>query len=190
MTSNKSDRRSQRTQQLLSEALVGLMLERAYDSITVQDIITRANVGRSTFYAHYQDKDALLVKNLERVMTLLIVPAQASRPALNCAPLFAHVQERRHLYHALSRGRGMDALQSQGLVLLSRQIETYLATFVGEGREPSVPLPIMAYQMASALLALLRWWLDHNMPHTPEAMDEMFQRLTMPGVEQALRGGQ
>lgn len=49
----KADRRSERTRQLLNAALIELMLEQRYDEITVQDIIDRANIGRSTFYAHF-----------------------------------------------------------------------------------------------------------------------------------------
>ena len=63
--------RSQRTRQLLSAALFELMLELRYDEITVQHIIDRANVGRSTFYAHYLDKEDLLVSDFTRVLDAL-----------------------------------------------------------------------------------------------------------------------
>src|SRR3954467_12831022 len=56
----RTDRRSRRTRHMLEDALVDLMLEKRYDTITVQEIIDRANVGRSTFYAHYLDKEDLL----------------------------------------------------------------------------------------------------------------------------------
>lgn len=56
-----SDRRVRRTRETLHRALIELMMERAYDRISVSDVIARANIGRSTFYAHYRDKDDLLV---------------------------------------------------------------------------------------------------------------------------------
>ena len=68
MHSGKTDRRSRRTQQLIADAFVGLMLEKRYDDITVQDILDRADVGRSTFYAHFTDKENLLLRQLERVL--------------------------------------------------------------------------------------------------------------------------
>ncbi|WP_280437420.1 TetR/AcrR family transcriptional regulator [Nocardia carnea] len=55
------DRRVRRTRETLHRALIELMMERAYDRISVSDVIARADVGRSTFYAHYRDKDDLLV---------------------------------------------------------------------------------------------------------------------------------
>ena len=54
----KQDRRSQRTRHLLSAAFVELLREKGYSAITVSDIIERANVGRSTFYSHFHDKEA------------------------------------------------------------------------------------------------------------------------------------
>ena len=64
----KADRRSHRTRQALGEALTGLMFEKPYAKITVQDISQRADVGRSTFYAHSDGKDSLLADNFERML--------------------------------------------------------------------------------------------------------------------------
>src|SRR5512141_1969972 len=61
----KIDRRIQRTQQLLREALIALILEKGYDAITIQDILDWANMGRSTFYAHYRDKEDLLLSGFQ-----------------------------------------------------------------------------------------------------------------------------
>src|SRR3954466_4722486 len=66
--SQKEDRRSRRTRQLLGDALVELMLEKHFESITVQDILDRADVGRSTFYAHYTDKESLLLSQIEHII--------------------------------------------------------------------------------------------------------------------------
>src|SRR5205085_389973 len=70
MTRDKQpkDRRSARTQRSLSEALVGLVKEKRFDDITVQEVIDRANVGRSTFYSHFRDKEDLFQKDWERFL--------------------------------------------------------------------------------------------------------------------------
>src|SRR5215212_4388 len=106
MKSNKGDRRSQRTRQLLSAALLALMLEKRYDAITVQDIIDRANVGRATFYAHYFDKEDLLMSDITRVLDELSGHVVAGapgtpRPLPRLTAFFRHVQEHQTLYQAL-----------------------------------------------------------------------------------------
>ena len=58
---SKPDRRIGKTRKALKEALTDLILERGYEAVTVQEVISRADVGRSTFYAHFVDKDALLM---------------------------------------------------------------------------------------------------------------------------------
>jgi hypothetical protein len=49
-----------------------------------------------------------------------------------------------------------------------------------------VTLPIISNFLASEILALLKWWLDHNMPYPPERMDEIFHELVTPGFRSAL----
>src|SRR5512138_551908 len=102
------DRRALRTRQALSQALIALIQEKRYEAITVKDICDRANVGRSTFYAHYQDKDDLLASNFRQVMQSLDsrVEWQEGRFSFRVTPLFRHVQEHHYLYKALVWGGG------------------------------------------------------------------------------------
>src|SRR5262245_23066722 len=72
------DRRIQRTRDLLHQALISLMIEKGYEVITVQDIIDRANVGRSTFYAHYVGKQDLLVSGLKGLSKHLLAHQRAA----------------------------------------------------------------------------------------------------------------
>jgi AcrR family transcriptional regulator len=67
MPQNDMDRRVQKTRKLLQDALIELVGEKGYESITIQEILDKANVGRSTFYAHFQDKDQLLHSILDRL---------------------------------------------------------------------------------------------------------------------------
>src|SRR6266567_9635349 len=66
-----TDRRVQRTRRLLHKALMSLILEKKYESITVQEILDRADVGRSTFYMHFQDKDQLLFSGFQYLESFL-----------------------------------------------------------------------------------------------------------------------
>src|SRR5215813_12304001 len=104
----KQDRRRERTRHLLSEALVELIREKGYSAITVSDIIERANVGRSTFYAHFRDKDDLFAREMARVIDVLgqnVMHASQSHSENFLFPslgLFRHVGEEYELYKALT----------------------------------------------------------------------------------------
>jgi AcrR family transcriptional regulator len=185
----EEDRRTARTRKLLRHALLELMLEKRYDKITVQDIIDRADVGRSTFYAHYLDKEDLLVRQFEEVIDLLsqhlTLVDDRRHPQMRVSALFRHVQEFHRLYEALMWGRGIELLYQQGHALFCKRIEADLATVQVQGKASTVPNEILATFMASTLVMLLRWWLENKMPYSVERMDEIYHQLVMPSVKAA-----
>ncbi len=185
---DKADRRSRRTRRLIAEALIALMVEGRYDRITVQEIIDRADVGRSTFYAHYRDKEDVLTSEGERVLALLHLDPDDtdSQQLIPSLGLFRHVQEHHHLYHALVRGHGVDLLYETGHRYLSASVEQRLGVLAGD-RAPTIPLPLLADYMAGAFLSLLRWWLEHQRPYPPEQMHAIFQQLVLPGIQAVVR---
>jgi AcrR family transcriptional regulator len=185
-----TDRRTERTRRLIAQALISLMLEKSYNVISVQDIVDRANVGRSTFYAHYQDKDALLSSEFERLVAQLTHNIRHDNPhdqsLLPSLELFRHVQQHYQLYKAVVIwGYNLDFATRALQNLLTATIEDQLSRL---GQHPSIPAPVISSYVAGAFLTLLRWWLDNNMLYSPERMDEMFQRLVLPGVHAAFRG--
>src|SRR5689334_15710608 len=180
MKNTKADRRSERTRQLLSAALIELMLEQRYDQITVQDLIERANIGRSTFYAHYVDKEDLLVSGFTRVLDTLSPLRQPpgegeSHAPTNLAHFFRHVRDHHQLYKALLRGGVIDRLFKKSHQHMRRNIEEHLMTLIPAGQPPAAPLPLVADYLAGAILSMLTWWLDNDMPQTPEQLDALFQ---------------
>ncbi|MEO6091426.1 MAG: TetR family transcriptional regulator, partial [Novosphingobium sp.] len=107
------DRRALRTRQALHQALIQLITERDYDTISVSDIADAANVGRSTFYAHFTDKDDLLRSGTVHFRDMLLRNHTARRatdgadtPLLSFSRFMTeHLQEQKLLYRALKRGR-------------------------------------------------------------------------------------
>jgi AcrR family transcriptional regulator len=178
----KNDRRSQRTRQSLSQALVQLIREKDYGAITVSDIIGRANVGRSTFYAHYRDKDDLFVGELDRVIEALSqpIPTAEELPFFPSLGLFRHVGEQYDLYKALLWTPGIDLLIKHLQKSLSQRIEQGLEK---SGQEFDMPLPVLANFIAGTFLTLLEWWLESKMGGSPEQMETMFRKLILRGVE-------
>jgi AcrR family transcriptional regulator len=178
----KQDRRSLRTRHLLSDALVALIREKGYDSITVSDIIACADIGRSTFYTHYQDKDDLFVSELDRVIEVLGQhdSPEPEMPFFPSLGLFRHVGEEYELYKSLVWSSGIDLLVKHMQKSLSARIEQGLEK---SGQEFEVPLPILASFIAGSFLTVLRWWLENKRLYTPEQMDEIFKKLVGFGIQ-------
>ena len=186
----KADRRSRRSRRLIVDALLGLMLEQRFERITVQEIIDRADVGRSTFYAQFRNKEDVLESEFARVLGLLHEQhlTGAQDPAAHLLPslgLFRHVQEHRPLYAAQLRGLAVDS-HTQGVHRALRDRAARELALAADTAELTVPLDVVAEYLAGALLSLIQWWLDHGMPHTPEQMEAIFQQLVMPGVRAVL----
>jgi AcrR family transcriptional regulator len=179
---DKNDRRSQRTRQALSNALVELIQEKDYSTITVNDIIERANVGRSTFYAHYQTKDDLLLDQMDRVIELLSqdVAHPEEFPYFPSLGFLQHVGgEHYELYKSLVWSPGMDLIIKHLQKSLSQRVEQGLRN---SGREFDVPIPILGSFVTGSFLNLLKWWLENKRSHSPEQMNEFFMQVTSPGI--------
>jgi AcrR family transcriptional regulator len=184
----QQDRRVRRTRRILNEALIALIVEKGYSKITVQDILDRADVGRSTFYAHFRDREALLVACFDNVrdelrqeidaMTPDASPPDPARPA---AAIFAHAQRRRPVYRALcgKQGGAIVIGHLHGLVrgLLQEHLQPHLAAAGSD-----LPVEVVAEFYASATIGLLSWWVDRDFPYEPSHLTQMYRRLATPGM--------
>jgi AcrR family transcriptional regulator len=180
----KVDRRVLRTRDTLGDALVELMQEKVFDEITVQEVLDRAGVGRSTFYAHYRDKDDLFLSDVEDFLglmsTLLTRHGVSVERVAPVAELFAHVSDVRAFVAALvSSGKMQDVLEL-GQGFFARSIEERLLLARVE-MEPA-QLKAHAHALAGALFSLLSWWVDHGMTESPQAMDALFHRMVWNGL--------
>jgi AcrR family transcriptional regulator len=185
MRRESTDRRSQRTRQLLIEALAELMRAKRYSAISVQEITDRANVGRSTFYAHFTDKDDLMVQGV-RQMVGNLEPGPAS-PTNTLAPslgLFHHVAEGRNLNHSMTHGRLLsmffDALQVELTAMFVERLEPRLPP-----TPTRVPVPLLAAMVAGMLITAVRTWIEGGMVVTAEDANRAFSI----AAEAALRAG-
>lgn len=184
----RDDRRSRRTRRTLGEALVSLMLEKRYDTITVQEIIDRANVGRSTFYAHYMDKEDLLQNEAAELIARLSDHMDRTAGGNRIIPsleLLTHLQESYDLYRALVRGRAIQPVLKTMQAQLSLHVETRLARLLPPGEVPRVPLPVVSQHVAGALLNLFQWWLDREMPDAADQINAYFLQLVGPTIREA-----
>lgn len=190
MKTPADDRRSLRTRATLIQALIDLLASKSYDQITIQEIVAQANVGRSTFYAHFEDKNHLLESGfemmLDRLVDHIMFDPATGRLSLNTTMLFQHGQGHFNLYRALIWGSGFNLLAFNGHHTLSEKIQQHLARNGTSNMLPVVPLDVIAYSLAGTLLIWLKWWLDNKMPYPPEQMNEFFQTVVMCGTSTAL----
>jgi AcrR family transcriptional regulator len=192
MPEKNEDRRIQRTRKMLQDALLELILEKGYEAVTVQDVIDRANVGRSTFYAHFQDKEALFLSEFETLRTLfeghlLNQPTTDTSPWSLSLVIFKHAQDNLQLYTALAGKQGGSLALTHLQTYLSALLRAHLKQQSPKKENPPVPPEILAHYLVSAFMSLLTWWLDNNLPYSAERMNEMFRQLTQPGVESILQ---
>ncbi len=185
------DKRIQRTRKVLHEALIELILEKGFDKVTVQDVITRANIGRSTFYLHFKDTEDLFLSGFENLWSLFehhLTDQTSEKASVWDLSLivFQHAQSYTDVYKAL--------VGKQGGNLMSAHMHKYLSALVREAlknqwakKNEKVPLEIVVYHLASSLTALLAWWVDHDLPYPPLRMNEIYQQLTQPAVESMMR---
>lgn len=170
-----------RTRTALYGALVDLIREGDYDAITVEDILARANVGRSTFYAHFKSKDELLEKSLERLRQELIAAVEATPEATIFTvtrTLFEHVHRYRDIHFALAKGtRG--ALLHESIAANFAQV---VRTLLPNARGGAIPRELAISHISGSFLCVLRWWMDRNPSVTPAEADSLFCRLVFSGL--------
>lgn len=185
---NKVDRRVQRTQDLLGEALISLTLEKGYDRITIQEITERANVAYSTFFRHYRDKGELLAAQLSKTIEDLIDRINAASAETSGdgdgIVIFEHIQEHSTLYRVLLRSMETLAVRQRITEMIAAINLKTCQSFYQPG--VLVPPPVAANHMAASLLALIEWWLVHNMPYPVEQMAQIYEQMVLKATLNAL----
>src|SRR5215475_5303186 len=170
----KTDRRVRRTRNALGDALMALMQEHPFESITVQDILDRAQIGRSTFYAHYRDKDDLFLSDVEDFLEMMSNHLLRQREASNrIAPvreLLMHFDEMRPLHDALIEADKMRDFLELGHGYFARAIDRRLAEFPETNTLAPKQRAAMSQAFAGAFLSLVSWWMSQTSPPTPEEM--------------------
>lgn len=180
----KTDRRILRTRDTLGDALVALMHEKNFDEITVQEVLDRAGVGRSTFYVHYRDKDDLFLSDvedfLESISTALKRQGANPKRLLPVQEFFTHIRGVREFYAALVRSGKVNDVQALARGFFARSIDERLQ-LAGVATEP-VQRSAQAHALAGSFFSLLDWWIDKGMQADPKEMDDLFHRMAWSGL--------
>ena len=189
----KTDRRAQRTRERLQKSLIELIAERGYDAITIQDIVDRADVGRTTFYLHYQSKDQLFMSCHEAIVGKFhlgpLHPLSREEllspeipPDLTAA--YQHLEEDRALLYLIFQGRDSLLILRQIRDQSAREIEANLRAAFAEANS-TIPLDMLANYLAGAQIALMQWWLEKPRHHTPENLTQTLHRMQRAAMREA-----
>ncbi|RFM29133.1 TetR/AcrR family transcriptional regulator [Deminuibacter soli] len=166
----QDDRRTQKTRKLLAEALKELIAEKGYDAITIQDIIDRANVGRSTFYSHYESKEQLLVGNINFQQALLDAPLHEPEQypwGVNLSYLFYHTKEHMHLVKSLTKTGSIGILSNFFADLCAGKIVAYCKANYTISKKDLRMIEYKAAAAAGGVVRMLFKWLADG-AKTPE----------------------
>ncbi len=182
----KIDRRVRATRDNLGDALIALMHEKPFESITVQQVLDRAKVSRSTFYSHYSDKNDLFLSDVEdffeMMSTALIRHNDTSNRVAPVQEFFAHVGEMRQFISLVTAAEKFRDVFDLGQGHFARGIEQRLSTLPATRNLSSTRRSALAHASAGSLFSLLNWWLAHGSSATPAQMDALFHQSLWSGI--------
>lgn len=153
------------TEAAIIDAFIGLALERRYDAIRVADLIARAGVGKSTFYEHFRGKDAVLLAAMQPILLALATAASGRAARSYIRSVVEHLWERRSV--------GRPIMDSTTAPIIQRCLADAIAAR-GVGEDGVTNAALIAVGIASAQLAMLRYWLGGRVAAT---IDEMTDQL-------------
>ena len=192
----KTDRRVRRTRNSLHKSLISLLLEKNYDSITVQEVLDRADVGRSTFYAHFQNLDELLVSGIQDLRLTLDSALQHGKKSAKrhegvvafSRAMFDHAEGYRNVYHALLKTRAWPVVRERLQDVIEELIRRECKAEVGKLKNATsdVPVDLFVHYLTATFFAVLKWWLDRRSRLTPFQIDEVFRSLVLPTLHTVL----
>jgi AcrR family transcriptional regulator len=188
----KIDRRKQRTRTLLRDSLIALILEKGYDAVTVQDITDHANLGRATFYLHYDNKDELLLSMMEGIQADVMQQAgpisqngfleDGNPPSLHA---FKHAEENADFYKAMLGGGGLASLLTRFRKSSAAQIQEQMNPIFA-AHPNNLTVDIISNFVVGALNTLVIWWLENDRPYPAEDMARIYHQLITTGIQGVL----
>ena len=185
------DRRQQKTRAAIFSAFTSLLADKQYAKITVQDIIDAANVGRTTFYAHFETKDYLLKEMCEDLFGHILDTAmdRAHSHGMLCEEgveprsVFCHL-----LHHLKENDRnilGLLSCESSEIFLRyfkDSMNEMIRRQFIKQKRSArhEVPQDFLINHVSGSFVEMVLWWIKGGMAQTPEELDAYFRAVIEP----------
>ena len=190
MRKKTEDRRPQKTRRALNEALLSLMFEKSYDSIVVQEILDRANIGRSTFYIHFRDKDELLADGIHHQLGKLLHDAQAATVVSSTnryekvigfsLAMFEHAYDFKKLYWTMVRSGSWVNVQQHLDEILFNLMKKEAQLLYKKNRTAELPLELFIQVLTSTFISVMTWWFNAKNPIPPKEINSYYRKLVLP----------
>lgn len=195
MPDKKTDRRVERSRELLLDALVSLLMERGYERLTIQNLLDRAGVGRATFYAHFQNKEDLLSSSVARLRGFLTAQRDCTGPNKGseagqlrfAPPFFQHLESHRRIYHS-TIGRDSEFTVEQHMQRMLRELVREDIESSHKGKANAAAVDLAVRYAVGTLWAIVTWWMESKHPLPALEIDSLFRHTALPGLKAIFQG--
>jgi AcrR family transcriptional regulator len=192
----KVDPRVRRTRRLLREALVSLILEKDFASISIKDVTARAEVAYITFFRHYESLDQLLMEVLDEGLAELMdhietLATQSETSALETEGrlIFEYIGQKADLFRILFKSQSVTRVRKKVVRNIAAIFQKSCLPLAQAGNPMATAM--LSNHIATSLLALIEWWLDNKMTPAPVQMGRVYKNLIIDstvGVVGSLSG--
>lgn len=183
----KTDSRVRRTRHMLHRSLATLIHQKSYDAIAVKEILARAEVARSTFYAHFDGKEELLLSSIRQVLA----DARERLPGLSdpverllcfSLPVLQHIEAHLRQAPVDAPGPGQRQVHRRLETVLIEQVEADLRRAPLDRLLPAVPPGLLAKHLAATFLVVIEWWLQRRPQPGAREAHELYRALVVPAL--------
>lgn len=188
----KADPRVRRTHRLLREALVSLILEKDFASISIKEITGRAEVAYITFFRHFESLDQLLMEILDdglvELMTRIDTLAKQSETSsleTEGRLIFEYIEQKAELFRILFKSQSVTRVRKKVVRNIAAIFQKSCLPLARSGNQMATA--ILSNHIATSLLALIEWWLDNNMKPAPAQMGKVYKSLIIDSTMVAVR---
>ncbi len=186
----RKDPRVQRTLKLLGDALMELIIEKGYEAVSVQDITDRANTSRTTFYLHFKDKDELLFETMRAMYDDLVATTHkidfsdtAAAIETMCEPVeFDHVLRYLRFYKVMLSEKGSMTFLLRVWDYLANEMLRAFQDGLPPEVKPRIPTAFLAHMAAGAEIAVVRWWINNDLPYSAQEMANFLYQAHANGI--------
>jgi AcrR family transcriptional regulator len=187
----KVDPRVRRTRRLLRDALVFLMLEKDYASITIREITERAEVAYITFFRHFESLDQLLMEALDESLAELLVHietlakrSETSALEIEGRLIFEYIEQKADLFRILFKSQSVTRVRKKVVQNIAVIFQKSCAPLARSNNQ--LAIAITSNHIATSLLALIEWWLDNKMTPAPAQMGKIYKALIIDATISAV----